>query len=161
MLTISIVKSSNFRKNKDYSSILYGSSSNLNDSRLHQYGTLCGLMEEPCRFNPSLFAIARENRKPVCLASITQNFTREGMCATQPSLPLGKTMSYEFPNYEIMAYTNHLNRRKGLAEKTIQKLLAKAKVKQSDAVYVYSLTMERILKKIGFQNVKNLHEYTP
>ncbi len=155
MLTVSITKSPNIKKNKDYDLITFGK------NQLHHYGTLCRLLETPEDFNPSLFAITRKDKKPICLASITKNMQRKGMCDAEPSQPLSSVFSFQFPNFEIMAYTSPDERRKGIGEKTIKFLLKASKVSADDVIYVYSQSMANMLGKLGYWNVTNLHEYTP
>ena len=155
MLTVSVTKSPNIKKNKDYKQIRFG------EYHLHHYGTLCRLLETPEEYNPSLFAITRNDKKPICLASITKNLQRKGMCDTEPSQPLSSVFLFQFPNFEIMAYTNPDYRRKGIGEKTIKLLLKAAKVSVDDVIYVYSQSMVNILRRLGYCNVTNLHEYTP
>lgn len=155
MLTVSATKSLNVKRNKDYNSITFG------NNQLHQYGALSNLLKEPKEFNPSLLAITRDAGKPICLASITRNTQRKGMSKAHPSMPLCSSFSFQFPNFEIMAYTKPDYRRKGIAKKTIEFLLKKSRVAKSDVIYVYSHSMVSILRKLGFNNVTNLHEYTP
>jgi len=155
MLTVSITKSSNIKKNKDYKLITFG------ENQLHHYGTLCRLLETPEDFNPSLLAITRKDKKPICLASVTKNMQRKGMCDASPSSPLSSVFSFRFPNFEIMAYTKPDQRRKGIGERTIKLLLKSAKVSFDDVIYVYSQSMVNILRRLGYNNVTNLHEYTP
>ena len=83
------------------------------------------------------------------------------MCDAEPSHPLSSVFSFQFPNFEIMAYTRPDQRRKGIGEKTIKYLLRSAKVSFDDVIYVYSQSMVNILRKLGYCNVTNLHEYTP
>lgn len=83
------------------------------------------------------------------------------MCDAEPSQPLSSAFSFQFPNFEIMAYTKPEQRRKGIGEKTIKFLLKSANASFDDVIYVYSQSMENILRRLGYRNVTNLHEYTP
>jgi hypothetical protein len=161
MLTIGVSKSTNIRRHKDYYNILYNG-----ETKLHHYGALRSLFEMPERCNPSFIAIARSGSHLVCAASVTFNEERSshsqsGLIVSHPPIVDGKYFAPLFPNVEVMGFTRPEFRRKGFATKTLFSLLKKANIPKNYTVYVYSQAMKRMLEKIGFTNVVNLHQTTP
>lgn len=140
-----LIKGQRIKSNKDFETITN------QEGRLHNFGKLYELMVDPGKFPSSKFALARIDKKPVAIASLTINKKGNGIL-------LDGTVS-QYPNVELMAYTAQEHRQKGLAKSLVKKLLVSHKISKKTPIYVYSSKMEKIVKQLGYENGRNLHPW--
>ncbi len=140
-----LIKGPRITSNKDFETITKET------GRLHSYGKLYELMVDPNKFPLSKFALARIDKKPVAIASLTINKKGNGIL-------LNGTVS-QYPNVEIMAYTAQDYREQGLARSLVKKLLVSHKISKKTPIYVYSAKMEKIVRELGYKNGSNLHPW--
>jgi len=159
-LTRSLVKCYTAQQLFEYSKYeeITGPGSHYTSGMLHNFGGLYRLIKNPHFYNESHFAISTAIGHPICLISLTRNESNDRSKA-RPCELYGPDIQY--PNYEIMGYTKELFRGQGHAARAVDILLHNQEVPTSARMYVYSHRMERILRKLGFKNTVNLHDYTP
>ena len=127
--------------------------------RLHLYGGLFRVLNNPTAFPPTIFAVAEDKHKtPFSLVTITSNPAKGSSLICDASFSTHSN-PYVFPNHEIMAFTDPDFREKGKTKKIIKKLIQHRKVDKNDQIYVYSKRMKHIVSVIGHKAI-NLHEYS-
>lgn len=124
---------------------------------LHNFGALHRLMLSPFEYAPTTFGLAKIMIKPVCVVTLTRSNTDSYILLSQSQ----NKSEIKFPNIEVMAYTHHEYRNRGVCTFVLQKILEKEDIPKDFIIYCYSSRMERMLHSLGYVNSKNLHEYTP
>jgi len=154
--TYFILSLSDFQNHECYKKVI-GHGYATSTEHLHTFGKLYTLMLKPQQFSPSFICIVKIGKSPVCAVTITLHNASSNKPSEPEFLKTAKN-ALVFPNVEIMAFTLEKFREKGLARFASKKLLESIKFPVNGQVYLYSETIKRVVEKIGFRNVRNLHE---